>query len=69
MSKSESGRKGGQQTLRRHGKQHFKKIGAQGAKVTWTRYGLKPVGTSQFAMVHRETGEIKAFLAGVPFSR
>ena len=67
MTKSEAGRKGGNQTLRKHGVEHFQRIGARGAKTTWSRYGLKPVGTSQFAMVHRESGVIVAFLDGAPF--
>ena len=66
--RAKAGRRGGKQTLKLYGVKHMKKIGAAGAKTTWSRYGLKPVGTSQFAMVDRETNEVKAFLTGVPFT-
>jgi hypothetical protein len=33
-------------------------IGAKGALVTWTRYTLKPVGLTEYAMVERSTGKI-----------
>ena len=64
-----AGRIGGQSTLKKYGSDHFRKIGILGAATTWKRYGLKPVGTSQYAMVHRETNEIKAFFSGVPFKK
>jgi hypothetical protein len=67
--KAKAGRKGGQKTFELYGTDHMKKIGANGAATTWKRYGLKPVGTSQFAMVNRETNEVKAFLTGLPFKR
>lgn len=62
-----AGRRGGCVTVARYGVEHMQKIGAKGAKVFHSRYRLTPVGTSQFAVVHRETGEVKSFLDGMPF--
>ena len=59
-TKRTAGSKGGMTTYQRHGREHFRKIGKAGAKTTWTRYSLKPVNESQYAMVHRETNKIKA---------
>jgi hypothetical protein len=38
----------------------MRQIGKRGAAVTWTRYSLKPVNESQYAMVSRTDGTIKA---------
>jgi len=65
--RSDAGRRGGKQTLARHGVEHFRVIGAKGAKVFHLRYVLVPVGLSQFAIVNRETGKVTAFLDGKPF--
>jgi hypothetical protein len=45
----------------------MQKIGKKGARVFYERYKLEPAGTSDFAVVHRETGEVVAFLSGRPF--
>lgn len=58
MNKKQAGSKGGKQTYKTHGRAHMVKIGKAGAKTTWTRYSLKPVNESQYAMVHRETNKI-----------
>lgn len=68
MTKQQAGQLGGLSTFKKYGKSHMRNIGAQGAKVTWSRYSLKPVGTSNYAMVNRETGEIKAVLNSANFS-
>lgn len=62
MNKSQAGRLGGLSTLRKHGKKHMQNIGKQGAAVTWSRYTLKPVGQSQYAMVNRQDNTIKAII-------
>lgn len=62
-----AGRRGGIQTLKKHGVDHFKKIGAKGAQTLHRRYRLAPVGQDNFALVNRETNEVKAFLNGLPF--
>ena len=62
-----AGRLGGLATKNKYGRDHFRKIGARGALITWLTYGLKPVGTGGYAMVNRETGKIKVVLNGLPF--
>jgi hypothetical protein len=64
--KREAGRRGGLATLARHGKEYMREIGKKGAKVFHLRYRLEPVNLNDFAVVHRETGEIKAYLSGLP---
>lgn len=65
--RSDAGRVGGRQTLANHGREHFQKIGRAGAKVFHSRYRLDPIGSSDFAIVHRETGEVRALLSGLPW--
>jgi len=60
MNKQQAGQKGGLATVAKHGREHMQKIGARGAATTWSRYSLKPVNESQYAMVHRETNKIVA---------
>ena len=67
QKRSEAGRRGGMRTLEKHGIDHFKKIGAIGAQVLHQRYRLAPVGQDNFALVNRQTNEVKAFLNGLPF--
>ena len=63
-SKKSADSLGGHATVRKYGSQHMARIGRKGAAVTWKRYRLAPVGTSDLAMVHKRTGEIRAFLSG-----
>ncbi len=56
----QAGQRGGLSTLARHGREHMREIGKRGASVTWSRYSLKPVNESQYAMVDRRTNIIKA---------
>jgi len=65
--RSEAGRAGGLTTLARHGVDHFKRIGAKGARVFHLRYRLEPVYLNDFAIVKRETGEAVAFVSGKPW--
>jgi hypothetical protein len=62
MDKKQAGSKGGRATVEKHGRGHMQQIGKRGAAVTWTRYTLKPVNQSQYAMVDRETNIIKAVI-------
>lgn len=64
QTKQQAGRAGGLSTLARHGHDHFAQIGRKGAAVTWSRYALRPVGTSELAMCKRDTGEVVAFISG-----
>jgi hypothetical protein len=59
-TKQSAGQIGGRTTVQRYGSQHMSNIGRRGASVTWQRYTLKPVNESQYAMVERSTGIIKA---------
>lgn len=67
MKHKEWGRRGGRATVAKHGKEHMRTIGKRGAAAFWKRYTLRPVGTSDFAITDRETGEVLAFLSGKPF--
>lgn len=60
MNKREAGQRGGQRTVQKHGKDYMRTIGKRGADATWRKYNLVPTGTSQWAMVDRITGEVKA---------
>lgn len=62
MNKQQAGSKGGRATVEKHGRAHMVKIGKAGARTTWTRYTLKPVNQSQYAMVDRKTNLIKAVI-------
>jgi len=64
QTKKQAGQLGGRATVARHGREHMRKIGQRGAAITWSRYELRPVGMSDFAMVRKDTGEVKAFLSG-----
>ncbi|MDQ3004158.1 MAG: hypothetical protein M3R47_02050 [Chloroflexota bacterium] len=62
MNKQQAGSKGGRATVAKYGHGHMAKIGKAGARVTWTRYTLKPINQSQYAMVNRQTNIIKAVI-------
>lgn len=62
-----AGRRGGLSTVAKYGAEHMRAIGRAGARVFWERYRFSPVGTSQFAVVHRESNQVVAFLDGRPF--
>ena len=66
QKRAAAGRRGGQSTLAKHGKEHFQKIGRAGARVFHERYKLEPVFQNDFAIVNRSTGETVAFLNGRP---
>ena len=60
MTKAEAGRMGGLATVKKHGKSHMAAIGRLGAQTTQERYMTVPVGTSQYALVNRQTRKIVA---------
>lgn len=66
MTKQQAGQIGGRATVAKHGPEHMKVIGKRGAAVTWTRYQLSPIGQSGWAMVDRETHEVKTFINYIP---
>jgi hypothetical protein len=63
-TKQTAGALGGRSTLARHGHQHFSAIGKRGAAELHRRYRMDPVGISDFALVDRKTGEVKALISG-----
>jgi hypothetical protein len=60
--KVEAGRKGGKRTVKLYGKRYMKRLAKWGAHRMHSTYRLTPVGTNDFALVHRETGVVKAFI-------
>ena len=66
MTKQQAGSKGGRATFERHGRGHMAKIGKAGARTTWTRYHLSPIGQSGWAMVDRQTNQVKTFVNFIP---
>lgn len=61
MTKKQAGRKGGLSTFQKYGREYMRNIGRRGAQTFWKRYSLKPVGTSHFAIVCRNTNKMVAF--------
>jgi hypothetical protein len=64
QKRADAGRKGGKTTVKRYGKRHMKKLGRWGAHRMHATYRLEPVALNDFALVHRETGAVKAYLSG-----
>lgn len=60
MTKKQAGQIGGRTTFIRHGRSHMQSIGREGARVTWQRYFLSPVGGTGWVMVSKKTNEVKA---------
>ena len=56
---------GGQAVLRKYGKAHFKAL----RKLWGEKYTWKPVSTSGYALVVRETGVIVATVGSIPSAR
>lgn len=56
MTKSEAGKKGGNSTVKNHGRKYMKELGRKGAAAFHAKYKLTPIGTSDFAIVDRATG-------------
>lgn len=56
---------GGQAVLAKYGREHFRNL-----RRRWGRlYSWKPVGTSGYALVRRDTGEIVAITGDLPYKR
>lgn len=58
MTKAQAGSLGGKRTAERHGSSYMAAIGRKGAETLHARYSLKPVGTSGWVFVDRETNAI-----------
>ncbi len=59
-----AGRQGGLRTVKRHGKRYMRRLGKWGAHVMHSLYALEPVDLNDFALVHKETRKIVAYLSG-----
>ena len=59
-----AGARGGRQTVKRHGKRYMRRLGKWGAHVMHSIYDLEPVDLNDFALVHKETRKIVAYLSG-----
>ncbi len=64
MKRKEWGKRGGKATVKKHGKEHMRAIGKRGAQKFWKLYSLRPVGTSDFAIVRRDNGQVIALTSG-----
>ena len=64
-TKQQAGKKGGLATVAKHGRDYMAKIGKRGAAALHERYNLTPYGIGDFALVDKQTGQIRAFLSGV----
>lgn len=64
MTKSQAGQLGGLSTLKKHGKEHMRTIGKQGAAVTWNRYWKIPIRQTEYALVRKSDGIIVRILGG-----
>jgi hypothetical protein len=59
-----AGSKGGKRTVKRYGKRYMKKLAKWGAHRMHSIYQLTPVDLNDFALVNRQTGEVKGYLSG-----
>jgi len=66
LIKVEAGRKGGKKTAKKYGKRYMRRLARWGAHVMHSTYELAPVDLNDFALVHRQTGQVKAYLSGKP---
>ena len=69
QKKAAAGHKGGKRTVKKYGKRYMRRLGAWGGHRTRSTYQLVPVDQNDFAMVHRETGQVKAYLSGKPVKK
>lgn len=58
MKRREWGRRGGNATVQKHGRDHMSKIGRRGAETFHKRYMLQAVGLNDFAIVLRKDPRI-----------
>lgn len=56
MNKKQAGQKGGEATVKKYGKAYMKNLASSGARAMHKKYKLVKLGTSDFAIVNRETG-------------
>ena len=56
MNKKEAGQKGGTVTAQKYGQEYMAQLAKRGAAAMHKKYKLVKLGTSDFAIVNRETG-------------
>jgi|GEM_PF-3426521 hypothetical protein len=61
-----AGSKGGKATVKKYGKRYMRKLARWAAHRMHSIYRLVPVDLNDIALVHRETGLVKAYLSGKP---
>lgn len=61
---SKPGSAGGKALVAKRGREYMAEIGRRGAIALHARYRLVPIGTSDFALVDRETGQHRASIHG-----
>lgn len=62
MTKKDAGKKGGLSTVQKYGVEYMRRIGKKGAARMHELYELQPVNLTQFAIIHRATGKVVAFI-------
>lgn len=58
LTRSEAARRGGLALVKIHGLTHMSKIASLGGIALHKKYELRPVGSCDFVLVNRETGEV-----------
>jgi len=48
--------------IKKYGKNYFSELGKKGAKVFYSRYYLKPIGTSKFGIFRRDNNQFVNYL-------
>lgn len=57
-------KKGVETQKQKYGQDHFKQIGRKGAQTFWSKYYIKPAGTSRFAIFRRSDDTFVNWFAG-----
>lgn len=59
-NKRRAGSLGGRATVARYGPDYMREIGKRGAATLWARYALLPWQVAAWAIVDRETNQVKS---------
>lgn len=59
-----AGSRGGRATVAKYGRPYMAEIGRRGAEALYRRYNLVPNGVAGWALVDRETNQVKAAWQG-----
>ena len=69
QKRAAAGSAGGRKTVKRYGKRYMKRLAKWAAHCMHLKYSISPVGTCQYALVNRKSGEIRAYLSGKPVQK